>query len=75
MNMNSCVMGIERFIARRGKPRLLWSDNGTIFIATEKELSLCIQSWNQKFIASQMSERGILWHFNPPSAPHHGGSW
>ena len=75
MHMNSCVMGIERFIARRGKPRVLWSDNGTNFIAIEKELSLCIKSRNQKFIASQMSERGILWHFNPPSAPHHGGSW
>ena len=60
MDMNSCVMGIERFIARRGELRVLWSDNGTNFIANEKELSLCIQSWNQKFIASQMSEKGNL---------------
>ena len=74
IDMNSCVLGNERFIAWREKTLVLWSDTGTNFIATEKELYLCIQSWNQKFLASQMSERGILWHFNPPSAPHSGGS-
>ena len=62
MDMNSCVMGIERFLAQE-ITRVLWSDNGTIFIATERQLSLCIPSWNQKLIASLngfISERRIL---------------
>ena len=38
MDTSSCVMGIERFAARRGVPSVLWSDNGTNCIASEKEL-------------------------------------
>ena len=38
MDTSSCIMGIERFTARRGTPSVLWSDNGTNFIASEKEL-------------------------------------
>ena len=41
MDTNSCVMRIERFIARRGMPLVICSDNGTNFVDTEKELLLC----------------------------------
>ena len=34
----SCVMGIERFIARRGTPSMIWLDNGKNFVGAEKEL-------------------------------------
>ena len=46
MATSSCVMGIEIFIARRGTPSVIWSDNGTNFVGAEKELLNCIQSWN-----------------------------
>ena len=75
MDTSSCVMGIERFIARRGTPQVLWSDNGTNFTGAEKELSACFKALNQRAIASKMSQKGIKWHFNPPSSPHHCGSW
>ena len=32
MDTSSCVMGVERFVSRRGTPAMIWSDNGTIFI-------------------------------------------
>ena len=35
---SSCVMGLERFIASRGTPNKIWSDNGTNFVGAEKEL-------------------------------------
>ena len=46
LDTSSCVMGLERFIARRGKPNTIWSDNGTNFVGAEKELLACIKSWN-----------------------------
>ena len=29
MDASSCVMGVERFVSRRGTPAMIWSDNGT----------------------------------------------
>ena len=74
MDTSSCVMGMERFIARRGTPSVIWSDNGTNFVGTEKELLNCIQSWNDQ-APPELAKKGIKWKFNPPAAPHHGGSW
>ena len=73
MDTGSCVMGIERFIARPSKPSAAWSNNGTTFVGTEKELMLCVQSWNRQAPAL-LVHKGIKWKHNPPGAPHHGGS-
>ena len=67
-------MGIERFIARRGTPSKIWSDNGTNFVGAEKELLACIKSWNG-MAPTIFAHKGVTWKFNPPGAPHHGGSW
>ena len=75
MGTSSFVMGIERFIARRGTPQVLWSDNGTKFTGAEKKFSVCFKASNQRMIASKMSKKSIKWHFNHPSSPHHVGSW
>ena len=74
MDTSSCVMGIERFIARRGTPSVIWSDNGTNFGGAQKELLNCIQSWNGQ-APPELAKKGIKWKFNPPAAPHHVGSW
>ena len=75
MDTSSCVMGIERFVSRRGIPSVIWSDNGTNFVATENELLQNILQWNHQSIAESMVKKGVNWKFNPPSAPHHGGVW
>ena len=67
-------MGVERFIARRGTPTTIMSDNGTNFVGAQKELLACIEIWNQ-LAPAVFVQKGIKWKFNPPSAPHHGGSW
>ena len=46
MDTNACVAGIERFIARRGMPNVIWSDNGTNFVGAEKELLEVTRRWN-----------------------------
>ena len=75
MDTSSCVMGNERFVSRRGIPSVIWSDNGTNFVATEKELLQNVLKWNHQSIAESMVKKGVNWKFNPPSAPHHGGVW
>ena len=74
MDSSSCVMGVERFIARRGTPSKIWFDNGTNFVDVEKELLLCTRAWNDLAPALHV-HKGIEWKYNPPSSPHHGGSW
>ena len=55
------VYSFSRFIARRGCPSLVVSDNGTIFTASE----------TQSFIYV----RNIIWKFNIDAAPWWGGMW
>ena len=75
MDTSSCVMGIERFVARRGVPGVIWSHNGANFIATERELLNNVLNWNQQTLTDSLVKKIIKWNFNPPSAPHHGGVW
>ncbi|XP_026034867.1 uncharacterized protein LOC113028619 [Astatotilapia calliptera] len=74
MDVDSFLMSLRRFIARRGKPFELRSDQGTNFRGASKELQ-------EAFIAltpdlrQQLAAEQIRFCFNPPSAPHFGGSW
>ena len=74
LDTSSSVMGVERFIARQGTPTTIMSDNGTNFVSAQKELLACVESWN-KLAPAVFVQKGIKWKLNPPSAPHHGGSW
>ena len=47
LDTSSCFMGVERFIARRGTPTTIMSDNGTNFVGAQKELLVCVGSWNK----------------------------
>ena len=72
MDNSSCLMGIERFVSRRGVASVIWRDNGTNFIASEKELLNNILDWNQLVLTETMVKKCIKWIFNPPIALHHG---
>ena len=75
MDTSSCVMGVERFVSRRGTPAIIWSDKGTNFVGAERELREYIEKSNTSNIAIELAHKGIKWRFNPPSAPHAGGIW
>ena len=51
MDTSSCVMGIERFAARRGHPHTIWSDNGTNFVGADEELALCFANLDPDKVA------------------------
>ncbi|XP_036140495.1 uncharacterized protein LOC118644872 [Monomorium pharaonis] len=62
---------LRRFIARRGRPRVIHSDNGTNFTGAANALSRL--DWQR--IAKHNSAVQIDWYFNPPAAPWWGGWW
>ena len=75
LDTESFINALRRFIARRGKPDEIRSDNGGNFVKGEKELSNAIADWNQAKIHESMLQRNIKWIFNPPASSHHGGVW
>ena len=48
MDSDAFLMALHRFIARRGKPQKVFSDNGTNFVAAYKELADEIKTVNSK---------------------------
>ena len=75
MDTSSCVMGVERFVSRRGTPAMIWSDNGTNFVRAEEEHRESIAKWNIVNIAIELAHKGIKWRFNQPCAPHQVVFW
>lgn len=70
---------LRRFVARRGCPQHIYSDNGTNFVGANRELKeIC------KFIQNEVGnskihefciENKIQWSFIPPRSPHMGRLW
>ena len=61
---------LRRFIARRGVPTLIVSDNAKTFKGIEKELRLL---FNHPQVKDEMQNRRIQWCFNLEQAPSWGG--
>ena len=57
MDTSSCMMEIEPFAARRGISSVLWSDNGTNFVANDKELLKNVRNWNQQVLAESLVKK------------------
>ena len=69
------ILALRRFIARRGKPKIMMSDNGTNFVGANKELQTSLQKLDQSKIVFCLTDYNIEWKFNPPIAPWIGGAW
>lgn len=72
------LMAFQRFVARRGFCSDLYSDNGRNFVGARRVLSEDEQHFMQtlnKNIMDEMTNQGVNFHFNPPSAPSFGGLW
>ncbi|XP_062541834.1 uncharacterized protein LOC134209824 [Armigeres subalbatus] len=74
LSTEACKMAIRRFVVRRGAPLEIRSDNGTNFIGANRELQQQIKEMNQQ-LSEVFTNAVTKWVFNPPSAPHMGGSW
>ncbi|XP_058652120.1 uncharacterized protein LOC131552381 [Onychostoma macrolepis] len=74
MNSDSFLMALRRFIARRGTPAELFSDQGTNFRGGEREMREALTELSPE-LQLQLAKHKIQFHFNPPGAPHFGGTW
>ena len=76
LHADSFIAALERFVNRRGCPTTIYSDNGTNFVAAEKEIRLIFNSIVKQDVIRTFTEtRHISWKFSPVQSPHHGGLW
>ena len=71
---DSFLASFERFIARRGLPCEMYSDNGTNFEGANNRLQKFYLQQNQE-LAKIVINKNIDWQFIPPGAPNFGGLW
>jgi len=71
LDVDSFLNALNRMINRRGVPDEMLSDNGTNFVAANKEL--CELLCKDPRTKAATADKGIKWIFNPPYAPHFGG--
>ena len=79
MTVADTMEALRRFMARRGVPSALYSDNGTGLMGARRHLNelqqLFKKKWNGKTASEALMELGTNWQPIPPSAPHMGGIW
>ena len=75
LSTDAFINGFMRFVARRGQPRFVRSDNGTNLVGAYNELARSFKQLSRDKIIQAARRRDIEWVFNPPLASHDGGSW
>ena len=74
LETDSFIMALRRMMASRGKPRNIYSDNGTNFVGAERELKEYLDRMEQAKISDTLSQDEIQWFFNPLLLPILGES-
>lgn len=73
------ICSLKRFFARRGKSKVIYSDNATNFVGASRELydihNLIHSSDHNKEVEGYFNDEQIIWRFIPPRSPHFGGLW
>lgn len=75
LSTEAFLAALRRFIARRGYPSDIYSDNGKNFVGANSYLKSLIDLSRRESIQDFLSAKGITWHFMPPYAPNFGGLW
>ena len=79
LSKDDCIMALNRFIARRGMPAKILSDNGTNFLGARNDLIklnvLLDKTDRDNSLITFVNQRNCEWITIPPRAPHFGGIW
>uniref|UniRef100_A0A1I7WRF6 Integrase catalytic domain-containing protein n=1 Tax=Heterorhabditis bacteriophora TaxID=37862 RepID=A0A1I7WRF6_HETBA len=74
MTTQCFINALRRFIARRGVPSTITSDNANTFTLGDQVLaSLTKEGDKEPAFDELMSKKGITWHYNTPYSPWQGG--
>ncbi|UYV68940.1 hypothetical protein LAZ67_6001729 [Cordylochernes scorpioides] len=71
LSMEAFLQAFRRFIARRGRPLIVYSDNGTNF----KGMANALKKIDFSILKCDPTLKNITWKFIPPGAPWWGGWW
>lgn len=75
LSADEVLQALESFSMTRGRPKHIYTDQGTNFIGANNITRKDIEAL-QQVIGDQAALRyGITWHFNPSHTPHFGGTW
>ncbi|XP_070068036.1 uncharacterized protein [Drosophila takahashii] len=69
------LAAFARFVARRGCPQRVHSDNGKTFVGASSLISPDFTQALKESVTDAYSHQGLVWRFIPPGAPHMGGLW
>lgn len=75
LTTDAFLASFRRFVARRGKVKLLMSDNGTNFVGARRELKELAKILQSQYLTTKLTSEGTEWKLIPPSTPHFGGIW
>ena len=75
LSTKAFILAYQRFTARRGAVRMIWSDNFRTFSAGERELARLYKLLDWDEIAQSASKKGVTfsWRHPPPRAPWTSG--
>ncbi|GFX99023.1 integrase catalytic domain-containing protein [Trichonephila clavipes] len=71
LSTDAFLLSFRRFVTSRGRPRIIYSDNGTNFRGAYNELIDI--DWNE--VSRYAEIQRITWKFMPPTAAWWGGFW
>ena len=71
LSTDSFIQTSQRFVARRGRPAIFYSENGTNFVGLDNAFPHL--EWEK--ISKHCAIERIEWRFNPPAAASWGGWW
>ncbi|XP_026331715.1 uncharacterized protein LOC113239063 [Hyposmocoma kahamanoa] len=74
LTTDSAIMALRRMAARRGWPRVIYSDNGTNFRGADAELRAAMREWEPELREFALTQR-VDWRYIDPGAPNQGGAW
>ncbi|KAF8788234.1 hypothetical protein HNY73_009764 [Argiope bruennichi] len=75
LTTKSFLACLRRFIARRLKLSIIWSDNATNFKGAKNIFDSVLKACKSDSVQRFCAKEGIVWNFIPPASPHLGGLW
>lgn len=79
LSTEAFLLTLKRFVARRGNPAVIYSDNATNFVGSRNHLKELHDFFKNKAytnaIEDFLSSNETQWKFIPPRSPHWGGIW